>query len=315
VYRESVLPYLAMLSGSIAFALMSTLAHALGSSCDWQVIALVRTGLALVFAAGLALTSGVRLVFWRPRSLWMRSLAGSMSLVCTFFALTRLPVSDVLTLTNMFPVWVALLSWPLLGERPSPLVWLSVASAAAGVVLIQQPHFAEGNFATLLALASSLTTAVALIGLHRLRQIDVRAIVVHFSSVSLLFCVAALFLFERATPAENVLDGRVLLMLLAVGVTATAGQLLMTKAFASGPPAKVAVVGLTQIVFAMALDVVLFDRTFGAATLLGTALVVTPTAWLMVAGIGRRRRRRRPAAKAPRPLGARGEERVPPWTG
>ena len=90
-----MLPYLWMLLGSLAFALMSTLAHALADSCDWQVIALTRAGLAFGFAALLALAAGVRVFVWRPRTLWMRSLAGSVSLVCTFYALTRLPVSDV----------------------------------------------------------------------------------------------------------------------------------------------------------------------------------------------------------------------------
>jgi drug/metabolite transporter (DMT)-like permease len=43
----------------------------------------------------------------------------------------------------------------------------------------------------------------------------------------------------------------------------------------------VAIVGLTQIVFAMVLDVLLFGRSFGPATLLGISLVVAPTAWLL----------------------------------
>jgi drug/metabolite transporter (DMT)-like permease len=265
----------------MAFAVMGTLAHALGSSCDWRIIALARSSLALVFGAVLALTASVQLVFLRPRTLWMRSIAGSFSLVGTFFALTRLPVSDVLTLTNMFPIWVAVLSWPLLAERPSNGVWLSVASGVAGVVLIQQPHFAEGNFASLIALGCSFFTAIAMIGLHRLHQIDVRAIVVHFSAVSLLFCTAALLLFERAAPPQGVLEGWTPWMLLGVGVTATVGQLFLTKAFASGPPAKVSVVGLTQIVFAMLLDKLLWDHTFRPASLLGTVLVIAPTAWLM----------------------------------
>jgi len=34
----------------------------------------------------------------------------------------RLPVSHVLTLTNMFPIWVAVLSWPLLHELPAVLL-------------------------------------------------------------------------------------------------------------------------------------------------------------------------------------------------
>ncbi len=47
----SVWPYLWMLSGGLAFSLMATLAHVLGPFCDWQVIALARTFLAMVFAA------------------------------------------------------------------------------------------------------------------------------------------------------------------------------------------------------------------------------------------------------------------------
>jgi drug/metabolite transporter (DMT)-like permease len=270
-----------MLAGSMAFAVMSTLAHALGPFYDWQLIALARSSLAFLLAAVLALAAGVRLVWWRPRTLWMRSLAGSLSLIGTFYALTRLPVSDVLTLTNTFPIWVALLSWPLLGEPPSGRVWLAVACGVAGVALIQQPHFAEGNFACLVALGCSLATAFALIGLHRLHQVDVRAIVVHFSGVSSLFCIASLFLFERMT-TPVALDERLVLMLLGVGISATVGQLFLTKAFASGPPAKVSVVGLTQVAFAMALEVVFEQHSFPPATLLGIALVMAPTAWLMV---------------------------------
>jgi drug/metabolite transporter (DMT)-like permease len=271
-----------MLLGSFAFAWMGTLTHALASFCDWRVIALVRTALALIFGAALVVAAGAQLVFFRPRILWVRSIAGSVSLVCTFFALTRLPVSDVLTLTNTFPIWVALLSWPLLGERPSSWVWLAVACGVTGVILIQQPHIAAGNFASLVALASSVTTALALLGLHRLQHIDVRAIVVHFSAVSLLFCLAALFAFDHGSPVAVDLAGGPVLMLLGVGVTATVGQLFLTKAFAAGPPAKVSVIGLTQVVFAMAIDAVLWQRSFNPATLLGMALVLAPAARLML---------------------------------
>ena len=274
-------PYLSMLCACLSFALMGTLAHALGAACDWQVIALARTGLALALAALLALAAGVRLVLWRPRVLWMRSIAGSISLVCTFYALTRLPVSQVLTLTNMFPIWVAVLSWPLLKEMPEPSVWLAVLSGVAGVVLIQQPNFAEGNFASLLALASSFFSAVAMIGLHRLHQLDVRAIVVHFSGVGLIFCLASFLLFDHSRAFQGVLDGGTSLMLLGVGVSATAGQLWLTRAFAAGPPARVSVVGLTQIVFALGFDLVCWDYRYGPEMFFGIVLIVVPTAWLM----------------------------------
>jgi drug/metabolite transporter (DMT)-like permease len=276
-----MLPYLWMLLGSLAFALMSTLAHELGRSCDWQVIALTRATLAFGFAALLALAAGARVFVWRPATLWIRSLAGSVSLVCTFYALTRLPVSDVLTLTNMFPIWVGLLSWPLLGERPSARVWVATVSGVVGVALIQQPHFAEGNFASILALTSSFFTAVAMIGLHRLHQIDFRSVVVHFSGVSALFCAGALLFFDRPVARETGLTTETVIMLLGVGVAATVGQLSLTKAFALGAPAKVSVVALTQIVFVMLFELGVSQRSFNPTTLLGMSLVVAPTAWLM----------------------------------
>jgi len=279
--KESILPYVWMLSGSFSFAVMGCVAHLLGSYCDWQVIALVRASLALIFSATLAVSAGAQLVFLGPATLWLRSLAGSCSLVCTFFAFTRLPVSDVLTLTNVFPIWVAILSWPILRERPSARVWLCVASGVLGVTLIQQPHFAEGNFACLVALASSFSTAIAMLGLHRLGAVDPRAIVAHFSGVSISFCIASFFVFDHATTVTDIGHGRIILMLLVVGITATIGQLFLTKAFAAGPAAKVSVVGLSQIVFAMAFDLFFEQRTLNPLTLLGTGLVMAPIAWLL----------------------------------
>lgn len=270
-----------MLLGSAAFATMGTLASSLKTSCDWQAIAFIRAFLAFVFAASLAMMAGAQLVLWRPVVLWGRSIAGSISMVCTFYALQHLPISDVFTVTNMFPIWVAILSWPVMGEVPSASVWVSAACGVVGVGLIQQPHFAEGNFALLIALLASFATAFAMLGLHQLYFLDTRAVVAHFSGVASLFCGASFFLFERSQPVHNIVAGRSLVMLLGVGLTATVGQLCLTKAFTTGAPAKVSVVGLTQIVFAMIYDVVLWQQSFEPIKLAGMVLVIAPTAWLL----------------------------------
>jgi drug/metabolite transporter (DMT)-like permease len=271
-----------MICGSVSFALMSTQVHSLRSELDWRLVATARTGLALVLAGAWAMAFGVRLVVFRPGILWIRSLAGSMSLMCNFYAITQLPVAAVLTLTNMFPIWVALLSWPLERRRPSILVWLSVACGMLGVFLMRPPEFTSNPFAVLVAIAASFFTAVAMMGLNRLQDVDPWAVVVHFSGVSLLFCLGSLFLSDLATPFPAACPPRTLAMLLGVGVTATIGQLFLTKAFAEGPPAKVAVIGLTQVVFAMVLEIALLDQAYDASSLAGMALVMAPTAWLMM---------------------------------
>jgi drug/metabolite transporter (DMT)-like permease len=79
------------------------------------------------FVRRLRESTGATLVFRGSRSLWLRSIAGSISLVGSFYAFTHLSVSEVITLTNLFPIWVAVLSWPLLRVIPAPDVWIAAA--------------------------------------------------------------------------------------------------------------------------------------------------------------------------------------------
>jgi drug/metabolite transporter (DMT)-like permease len=278
--NAGIRPYVWMLSGCGWFSLMAVLAHSLGGVCDWQVVALSRSGLATLFALSLAVGYGSRLAFFSPGILWVRSIAGSCSMVGTFYALTHMPVSDVLTLTNTFPVWVALLAWPMAGERPTLGVWVAVVCAVAGVALTQEPTLDGLPLAAWAALFASLFTAVAMLGLNRVRGVSSLGVVVHFSAVSTLFCGVAFLAFDRPTGTERLADPMVLVKLLGVGATATVGQVFLTLAFRSGSATKVSVVGLSQVVMVMALEAI-GGRRFDVPQLAGTALVLGPTAWLM----------------------------------
>jgi drug/metabolite transporter (DMT)-like permease len=289
VFKESLQPYVWMLVGSFCFAWMATAAHALRSSCDWQITALVRSATPFVLGATMAVLGGARLVLFSPRVLWVRSIAGSISLVCTFFALTVLPPSHVFTLASTFPIWVALLSWPLYRERPSRQAWLSVLGSVLGIAIMELSTQAEAAettafprwLATLSTLIAAVSTAVAMLGLHRLRHLHPWAIVAHFSGVALLFSLASYLLGSHSDPPPASPRSETLLLLLAVGTTATVGQLFLTKAFAAGPPTKISVVNLTQVVFALLLEVLFWHRQCTGWTLAGMALVMAPTAWLM----------------------------------
>ncbi|MDQ3803122.1 MAG: DMT family transporter [Acidobacteriota bacterium] len=273
--------YLFMLSGSLSFAVMGALSHLAGERCEWQVVALARTAVAFALSAGLAAATGVRLVVWRPLTLWVRSVAGSVGVLCVFYALTHLPISTALTLSNTVPVWVTLLAWPALGQRPTRAVWAAIMVGLAGIVLIQRPDAAGDRWAALAAVGNALCTAVAIIGLNRLRGLDARAVVTHFSGVSTVFTLLFLLLSGGAAPAAAFGDAATPLLLAGVGLAGTLGQLAMTRAFALGTPSRVSVVGLMQVVFAVAFDVLLWRRSFDALTVLGILLVTAPSAWLM----------------------------------
>lgn len=278
-----------MLCGCFSFAWMGEFAHELGHTyhTDWRLVALARSSVVLILAAiALSLSRQARFVILGPGILWVRSIAGSLSLLCTFYAFNRLRTPEVLTLTNTFPIWVAFLSWPILREKPSRAVWLAAGCGIVGVALIQQGQFDGANtLAFCLALVAALSSAIAMLGLHQLRGIDIRAIVAHFSGVATVFTLTACFVGEP-TPWEQVADPPIASLLLGVGATATVGQVLLTLAFLGGSPARVSVVGLTQILFALALDPLFGHSNFQPSMLAGIGLVLAPTAWVMAGRTG-----------------------------
>jgi drug/metabolite transporter (DMT)-like permease len=292
-----------MLAGCFFTACMGQLAHQLKDVCDWRIVALARSSLAFVFAIGLARLSGAKLVFWRPHALWLRGCASSLSLLCTFFALAQLPTSEVMTLTNTFPIWVALLSWPLLQVRPSLSVWLAAGCGVCGVGLIQSPHFqtdARATWAIALSLTAALTSAIAMLGLHRLKGVHPWAIVVHYSGVATLFVLLACAI-DPPPGLGRIADPKILILLIGVGLTATLGQVCITRAFTAGSPARVSVVGLMQIVFALGLDLLFEGAHTQLITLAGIGLVLAPTAWMMSSRSRRESLPSRPKSDTPPP--------------
>lgn len=282
---------------------MSLLARAAGGHVDWQVVAAARSGLATLFALVLAAATATPLVFARPRVLWLRSVAGSLSMLSTFYALTRMHTSAVLTLTNTFPAWVALLSWPLVGERPTRGTWAAVACSILGVALVTNEgglvldYETTGWLPVASALVAAAFTAVAMLGLNRLSGVAPLAVVVHFSAVSTLFGLAGFLLFDTHTGLGPLDEGNTLLLLLGVGATATVGQVCLTHAFGRGHATTVSVVSLSQVLMVILAEFALGLRTaFTPLTAVGTLFVLGPTAWLML-----RARRAQPAVVVAEP--------------
>ena len=280
--KQGPMAYVWMTCAMLAFASMGALAHGLRTQFGWEIIALARSVVMLTASSLLVVAGGVKLRLLRPSALWIRSIAGTMSMLCVFYSFTRLPVAIVVTLLNIAPVWVAILSWRLLKHVVGRGVWLAIVIGLAGVVLIQQPELAQGNFAVLVPLGASFLVAIVMISLHRLKDVDHRAVVFHLAVVSVFACMAALLVsgFKMAPQISH--EPIAWLMLMGVGLASTTGQLLLTTAFASGPPAKLSVVGLSQVGFAMMYDVLVWGHQFDLLALLGIVLVIAPTAWLLV---------------------------------
>jgi len=282
VNNKTLQPYLWILVSGLAFSWMVTLAALAGRGVPWQIVAILRCAIPLVLIAIWAKWDGVQLVLFGSPTLWLRSISGSCSLVGTFFVIgAGMKTTDLYTVANVFPIWVALLSWPMLGRIPSGLVWLSIVSSIAGVAILQGAEIQAGDFNVFVVVAVSMFTAVAMMGLNRLTNIDPRAIVVHFSGTALLVSIASLFVFPLNETRESFTELHAL-ELVGVGVSAAFGQYFLTRAFTSGDPARVSVASLTQFVFVLGLDLLVLGSPLQWHKLWGIPLILGPTIWLMM---------------------------------
>lgn len=281
--------YLWMLIGSVFFAFMALLAESLKEQFTYPWITTIRSGIATLLAVSIAWGTGVRLVFLRPATLWIRSISGWLSMICGFYALTHYDVEIVLALTNMYPLWVAVLSWPLLRILPSRKTWFALAISCVGMWMVYASSIAvhdtpsafyRPQLAIPMGILAGMLSGVALINLHRVKHINASAIVAHFSGVATACSLVVWMLVPTASPTRPV-DRQGIVQLLCIGLAATVGQLCLTKAFSGGSPARVSVVGLSQVAVAALVKWILEQRVPTVGSMIGMLLVVASTVWVI----------------------------------
>jgi drug/metabolite transporter (DMT)-like permease len=271
-----------MLFSAFCFALMGAFTHSLKETFDWRITGFARAFINFVFVVILAYWTSKPLLFFKvPSSLWWRSIVGSLSILCTFYVFANLPLAEATSLVNLVPIWMALIIAFVANQSIPRSVLISILCGIAGVYFIQQPHFDQGNFAIIVGIVQALFAAIAVYNLHRTKGIHPTTVVAHFTGV------ASLITFAVMIPSlPEFLDGTkytlpVIGQLLGIGITGTAAQLAMTRAYMLGNPAQNSTVGLAQVAFATVFDIVVWDRSFSLETVIGILLITVPTTFFV----------------------------------
>lgn len=287
-------PYLWMCFSTFMMALMGTMTHQLGrnASCPWQMVALVRMGCMLIVMIPVLLTAGVRFPWRASRNLWGRTAAGLCGVLCTFFSLSVIPVSDATTLYHTAPIWIVLFTWLVYRIAPGWKICLAILCCMAGIVIVHQPRFMMGNAREIAAVFAAASTAVfmavAFMNLNTLKNTPSLAIVMHFSFwgtlLLLVLCLGTCGLTRAALPDRFYPDG---LLLVGVGLAGAVGQVALTKAYKQGVASKISIVGLSQVVFAAGLEMILWHRVYSPVEALGFLMILGPVAVVIAKSAGR----------------------------
>jgi len=205
----------------------------------------------------------------------LRSLFLLLSLLGYFHALTQLPLALAVTISYLAPIFVAVLSVSVLGERPSASIWLALAAGLAGVSISVWPELSGGlaqmSLHRLLGIASAAGAALAFAGVLLLarRQASrdsIWTILLIQSVLPMLLLAAPAAWHWRAVPTAD------LGLILLAGGLGTLGLLGITHAFTTLEASRVAPLDYTSFVWATLLGYALFGEvptvTTGASALL-----------------------------------------------
>ena len=162
--------------------------------------------------------------------LFVRGAIGGIALYCYLWAVSHVPLADVMALQQMAPIGVAFLSVWLLKERPRPLYYVFAAVCLVGALLVVRPTRGLASLESSVALLSALFSAGAYVSVRSLTKTEpTPRIVLWFSAVALLQSLP--FALGDWQP----LSWRAILLLAGAGILAGAAQTLMTAGYRRAP--------------------------------------------------------------------------------
>jgi S-adenosylmethionine uptake transporter len=248
------------------------------ASADYAAgeIVFYRSLIGALFMAILARWQSGTLVTRVPAMHFWRSLSGVTGLCLWFYAIGGLPLATAMTLNYMSSVWMALFliggAIALGSARVDGRLVFAVLLGFAGVALVLRPTIAEQQlWHGLMGLLSGMFGAMAylqLTALGRVGEPEYRS-VFYFSLAGM-----AAGLLQVPFTGMHAHSASGALLLVATGLLATVGQLLMTRAYGIGRVLVNASLQYLGIVFSFTYGVLLFGDRLSPLAIFGIALIV-----------------------------------------
>jgi drug/metabolite transporter (DMT)-like permease len=262
----------AMLLASALFSLMDTGLKLLAPHYPALQVASMRAlsslPLVVAFVAWRRAFGSLLKVRW-PLHL-LRGAIGIAMLALGTFAFRHLPLAEAYSIFFVAPLFITLLSGPMLGERVGRARWAAIAVGLLGVVVVLRPT--GGGMFTLAGGAMLLAAAC-----YAVSAITVRIVGRSDSTESQVFWLMALVGFGAgalAWPHWLPFRAADTWVLCGVAVTGFLGQLAITHAFRNGEASAIAPFEYTALAFALAIDWFVWRTLPDRWMLAGAAIIV-----------------------------------------
>ncbi|MNK21454.1 Riboflavin transporter [compost metagenome] len=267
---------LLMLGSTMAFGLMAVAIRYATRSVPTQEVAFFRNAFGLLALLPMLLRPGRASLKTRqlPRYL-LRSAIGLASMLCAFWAIGHLPMSQAISLSYSTPLFVTIAAVLWLGETVRARRWAAVVIGFIGVLIIVRPGSTSFTPGTLVAVLAAVLSSLVAIQIKQLTRVDSADAVVLYTYVFWvpLSLVPALFAWVWPT-------GMAWLWLAATGLMGTIGQLLWTRALRLGDVSALTPISFMQLPLVATLGWLLFGERLDRWTVIGAGIILAANAYI-----------------------------------
>lgn len=209
----------------------------------------------------------------------LRASFGTVGILCNFYVVDHLVLSDASMLNKMSPFFAVVFSYIILKEKATIVQWIGVIVAFLGSLLVIKPTFSNMDLLpSVVGLCGGLGAGIAYTMVRVLGQRgeNKSLIVLFFSTFSCL--VTLPYLVFNYSHMELIQ----LTFLLLAGVCACIGQFSITSAYCYAPAKEVSVYDYSQIIFSTVLGYFVFNQTPDVLSMLGYVIICSMAVMMFI---------------------------------
>jgi drug/metabolite transporter (DMT)-like permease len=258
---------------SFVFSLQDGLSRHLGANYNPYMVVMLRYWFFAVFVIAVAARQpgGIRAAVRSatPATQIFRGFLLVAEIVVIVFAFVHLGLIASHAIFACYPLLVAALSGPVLGERVGWRRWTAIGIGFAGVLIILQPGFAVFSPLALVPILSATMFALYSLLTRYVARKDPASVSFFWTGVAgaALITPFGLTHWQPMAPA----DWGWMLLLCCTAVTA---HFTMIKALEVAEASAIQPFAYLQLVFASAVGIIVFDETIRTNVMTGAAVVV-----------------------------------------
>lgn len=286
---------LLMLGSTSAFALMAIAIRYASATVPTTEVAFFRNFFGLLALLPILLRSGAGLPRTRNLGRYVaRTVVGLGSMLCAFWAIGHLPLSQAISLSYAAPLFATIAAVIWLGEIVRIRRWMAVSAGFLGVLVILRPGVAF-TAAMLVPVIGALLAALVAIQMKQLSKLDAPDTIVFYTYLLWVPLSLVPALFQWVWPGPTVW-----LWLIATGVLGTLGQWLWTRALRLGEVSALQPISFVQLPIVVLFGWLLFGEVIDMWTAIGAGIVFGANGYIAhrEAVLSRRAATQRPAEAA-----------------